>query len=40
MKMRVPGGPRPLERRPDHGAKGGHQVEQNVAEDADRVDAR
>ncbi len=34
----VPSGARLPQRRPDHRAKGGDQVEQNVAEDASRVD--
>jgi len=34
----VPGGARPLERRPDHGAKGRRQVEQDVTQDTHSVD--
>ena len=37
-KQQVPGGTRPLQRRPNHGAKRSHQVEQNVAQNADGVD--
>src|SRR5439155_3262709 len=36
----VPSGARPFERRPNHRAERSHQVEQDVAEDAHRINSR